>query len=151
PPVGTIASVVTVSGSGVVSQGQIQIFDSAPGIFTANATGAGGPAAIWTMDGVNYFPVTNIDGSLKPLPAGAFVILFGTGIRNTPASNPKDGNGVAESLQLNLGGVSITPGYAGPQGGFVGLDQINLQIPASLAGAGRIDLIINANGRAANT
>ena len=148
---GAIASVVTVAGDGAVSQGQIQILTEAPGIFTANANGNGGPAAVWTMDGINFFPVSNPDGSPRPLPAGAFVVLFGTGIRNTPASNPMDGNGVAESLRVNLGGVIATPAFAGPQGALVGLDQINVQIPAGLAGAGKIDAILIVNTRAANT
>jgi len=148
---GAIASVVTVAGDGAVSQGQIQILTEAPGIFTANASGNGGPAAVWTLDGVSYFPVSNPDGSPRPLPAGAFVVLFGTGIRNTPASNPTDGNGVAESLRVNLGGAIVVPTFAGPQGSLVGLDQINMQIPASLAGAGKIDAILIVNTRAANT
>ncbi len=151
PAPGAIASIVTVAGDGVVSQGQLQIFNEAPGIFTANSSATGAPAAIWTQDGVSFFPVGNPDGSPRPLPAGAFVILFGTGFRNTAATNPTDGNGVAESLRVNLGGVTITPGFAGSQGGFVGLDQINFQLPASLAGAGKIDVIITANGRAGNT
>ena len=148
---GAIASVVTVAGDGMVSQGQIQILTEAPGIFTANATGKGGPAAVWTLDGISFFAVSNPDGSPRPLPAGSIVVLFGTGIRNTPASNPTDGNGVAESLRVNLGGAIVTPAFAGPQGGFVGLDQINMPIPASLAGTGRIDAVLIVNGRAANT
>src|SRR5262249_8601666 len=122
---GAVASVVNVAGDGAVSQGQVQILTEAPGIFTANSNGSGGPAAIWTMDGVNYFPVSNPDGSPRPLPAGAFVVLFGTGIRNTPALNPADGNGVAESLRVYMGGAIVTPTFAGPQGFLVGLDQIN--------------------------
>jgi uncharacterized protein (TIGR03437 family) len=148
---GEIASVVTVAGDGAVSQGQIQILTEAPGIFTANATGNGGPAAVWTQDGINFFPVSNPDGSPRPLPAGSVVVLFGTGIRNTPALNPTDGNGVAESLRVNLGGAIATPAFAGPQGSLIGLDQVNLPIPNGLAGAGRIDAILIVNGRAANT
>ena len=148
---GAIASVVTVAGDGAVSQGQIQIQTEAPGIFTANASGNGGPAAVWTLNGINFFPVSNPDGSPRPLPVGSFVVLFGTGIRNTPASNPMDGNGVAEGLRVSLGGAIATPAFAGPQGSLIGLDQINVQIPASLAGAGRIDAILIVNTRAANT
>jgi uncharacterized protein (TIGR03437 family) len=33
----------------------------------------------------------------------------------------------------------------------VGLDQINFQAPNSLAGRGKVDVVINVNGRVANT
>jgi len=49
-----------------------------------------------------------------------------------------------------LGGVTATPLFAGPQGEFVGLDQINLQIPANLTGRGQVEGVITVNGRAAN-
>jgi len=148
---GANVSVVVAAGDGAVSQGQVQIAAEAPGIYTADASGSGGPAAVWTADGVTYTAVTNPDNSLYPIPAGAYLILFGTGLRNAPDPNPSDGNGVAESLQASFGGVSAPVAFAGAQGGFVGLDQINLQIPAGLAGRGVVNLVITVNGRAANT
>lgn len=147
---GTVATIVTVSGDGAISQGHFQIGPVAPGIFTANASGSGGPAALWTLDGVNYMPVTNAEGSLNPLPSGAYVVLFATGFRGAYSLSPSDDNGVAESVRITLDDITVATLYAGPQGGFVGLDQINLQIPASLAQRGKIDVIITVNGRAAN-
>jgi uncharacterized protein (TIGR03437 family) len=148
---GTIASVLTVAGDGAVSREQMQIFAEAPGVFTANASGGGGPSALWTLDAVNFFLVSNPDGSPRPLPAGAFLVLFVTGIRNTPASNPADGNGVAESLRVNMNGTLVTPIFGGPQPQFVGLDQVNVQVPPNFTGAGRIDATLIVNGRPANT
>jgi uncharacterized protein (TIGR03437 family) len=148
---GSVASIITVAGDGTISQGQFRVGAEAPGIFTANASGSGGPAALWTLDGVSFMAVTNSNGTLNPFPAGAFVVLFGTGIRGAYSPQPSDGNGVAESVQVNLGGTTVTPLYAGPQGGFVGLDQINIQIPASLAGRGKIDVIMTVNSRTTNT
>jgi uncharacterized protein (TIGR03437 family) len=148
---GVVAKIITVAGDGVVSQGQFQVGAEAPGIFTANASGSGGPAALWTLDGVSFMAVTNSNGTLSPIPAGAFLVLFGTGIRGAYSPQPADGNGVAESVQVNLGGATVTPLYAGPQGGFVGLDQINIQIPANLAGRGKIDVMMTVSSRTANT
>ena len=122
----------------------------APGIFTANTSGSGGPAALWTLDGINYSSVTNADGTLRAIPAGAYLVLFVTGIRHAPDPIASDGNGVAESVHVVLGGVTATPLFAGPQGEFVGLDQINLQIPANLTGRGQVEGVITVNGRAAN-
>jgi uncharacterized protein (TIGR03437 family) len=150
-PPGSVVTIVTVAGDGIVSQGQSRVLAEAPGIFTANTSGSGAPAALWTLDGNTYSSVTNPDGTLRAIPAGAYLVLFVTGIRHAPDPNPTDGNGVAESVQVNLGGVSAAPFFAGAQGGFVGLDQINLQIPASLAGRGDVEVVITVNGRAANT
>lgn len=40
--------------------------------------------------------------------------------------------------------------YAGPQGGFEGLDQINAPLPRSLAGSGILDLTLMVDSKAAN-
>ncbi len=40
--------------------------------------------------------------------------------------------------------------YAGPQGAYAGLDQVNLLIPAGLAGAGKVNVIVTANNKPAN-
>ena len=52
---------------------------------------------------------------------------------------------------MTIGGTPVTPLYVGPQGTLAGLDQINLQIPASLAGRGAVDLIITVDGKPSNT
>lgn len=60
---------------------------------------------------------------LIPRPAGSrvFLELFATGIRNH-----------ASPVMLSLSGPSliqsVAPAYAGPQGLFDGLDQVNLEI-----------------------
>jgi uncharacterized protein (TIGR03437 family) len=141
---------VTVAGNGVVSQQTLKAFAEAPGIFTANASGSGGPAALWTRDGVTNSPVTNLDGSLNPIPTGAFLILFGTGWRHAPDPITNDNNGVGEVVQANFGGTIAPVAFAAAQGGLVGLDQMNIQIPASLAGRGIVDLTITVNGTVAN-
>jgi uncharacterized protein (TIGR03437 family) len=143
-PVGTVpgpTSVVVVNGSGVVSRGTVNVLQSTASIFTAKADGTGAPAAVASTDGTNFnINVGNADGSATPLDAGNFVALFGTGLRF--ASGP---------VTISIGGTTVTPLFVGAAPGFEGLDQINLQIPASLAGRGEVDLIITAEGRASNT
>jgi len=41
--------------------------------------------------------------------------------------------------------------YAGPQPGFIGLDQVNVLLPRQLAGIGQAGIVLNAGGRLANT
>jgi uncharacterized protein (TIGR03437 family) len=41
--------------------------------------------------------------------------------------------------------------YAGPGGGFPGLDQINVVIPQSLAGNGSVPIMVSTGGMTSNT
>lgn len=41
--------------------------------------------------------------------------------------------------------------FAGAQEGFVGLDQINARLSRSLIGRGEADVLLTADGQAANT
>ena len=51
---------------------------------------------------------------------------------------------------LTIGGVSVPVAYAGAQGTYAGLDQINLPLPGSLAGKGKVDVVITASGKVSN-
>lgn len=129
--------------------GNIQIVAAAPAIFTADATGKGDAAAQATIDGVNYQqPPFDVTVNGKP----NILILYGTGIRRAQAANPNDGDGVAEAVSITIDGQTAKVLYAGAQGTFAGLDQINVELPASLAGQGqrRVEVITSVGGVTAN-
>jgi uncharacterized protein (TIGR03437 family) len=69
------------------------------------------------------------------------VTLYGTGIRNSTGL----ANAVAE-----VGGARATILYAGAQPQYPGLDQVNLVIPRSLAGAGEVPVVLTIDGQTAN-
>lgn len=98
------ASVVIVAGDGTVSTGSVNIVVAAPALFTTRADGTGAPAAVASATGVVFdLPVGNSDGTPRPLDAGNFVALFGTGVRLAANPDLSLANGVAESLRLRLG------------------------------------------------
>jgi uncharacterized protein (TIGR03437 family) len=137
------AQIIVTSGNGVVSQGQLQIANSSPAIFTAAYNGQGLPVALTTYDGVNFETVVNADGSARAVGCGSvwrpnYLLLFGTGLRR--ATNPR----------VRIGGVELTPTFVGAQGSFAGLDQVNVMIPSNLPG-GMTNVSITADGRASNT
>ncbi len=68
----------------------------------------------------------------------AVLTLYGTGLGTTPA------------VTVKLGGASLAPDYAGPQGPYPGLDQINVRLPAALQGSGVVLLTLGQNGVASN-
>jgi uncharacterized protein (TIGR03437 family) len=41
--------------------------------------------------------------------------------------------------------------YAGQQGYYVGLDQVNVLLPRTLAGKGLVDVVMTVDGKTANT
>ena len=54
-------------------------------------------------------------------------------------------------VTVSIGGVNVPVAYSGTQGFFTGLDQVNVQLPASLAGRGDVPVILSVAGKQANT
>ena len=52
--------------------------------------------------------------------------------------------------RTTVGGERVEVAYAGPQGGFSGLDQVNLKLPRSLAGRGEVQIALAVAGWVAN-
>jgi len=69
------------------------------------------------------------------------LVLYGTGIR---------GSGSSSSAKVTIGGVNGAVAYAGPQGGFAGLDQVNVPLARSLGGRGSVDVVLMVDGLPAN-
>lgn len=158
-PAGTASGPVGVTitnGQDASSYSLLQIEAVAPGLFSANADGQGVAAAVVLRikaDGAQTFePVAQFDSSqgkffalpidLGPETEQVFLILFGTGIRHRSA---------LAAVTTLLGGTNAEVLFAGPQGGFVGLDQINLRLPRSLTGRGHLDVVLTADAKTANT
>ena len=124
----------------------------APALFTANASGLGVPAALAIRVRANgtqsVEPVFNCGttaGSCVPAPLDLgpetdqlYLALFGTGIRKI--ANPTE-------IGLRIGGTPAPVVFAGAQGQFLGLDQINVRIPRSLIGRGEAAVIFSIAGR----
>ncbi len=158
-PAGTadgIATVTITNANGVVSSGLIQVEPTRAALFTADASGRGLAAAYVVRvkpDGtqisepvIRFDSVTNkfiaVPIDLSSEPDQVVLVLFGTGARNRKSLN---------SVKVVIGAVDCPVQYAGAQGGFVGLDQINAFLPRSLAGRGEVDVILTVDGRMANT
>jgi len=58
--------------------------------------------------------------------------------------------GSLDAVKATIGGVDARVTYAGAQGGYAGLSQINLLLPRALAGRGEMDLNLTVKGHAAN-
>jgi uncharacterized protein (TIGR03437 family) len=132
------AVIEVLAGDNTLSRHTVMLGATAPGIFTANQQGTGAPAALATKDGVTMFGVGNPDGTPNALDAGDFLILFGSGWRRAPSA----------LVKLTIGGVEAPILYAGAQSEYVGLDQLNTQLPTGLTGI--VDVVLTVNGKTAN-
>lgn len=154
-PDGASVTMTVTNSNNTTSTGTVTVVRSAPGIFSAKATGTGAAAA-QTSDGGPLINTYNPDGTERDVSAGTklkpnVLVLYVTGIRYSPAANPNDENGVAEGVTCRIQGVPATVLYAGPAPGFIGLDQVNVVIPPELAGLGSVNIRLRANNRDSNT
>lgn len=122
---------LTVQNSSGASSVNVVVDPAHPAVFTQDSTGAGPAAAI---DASNGMPVS----SSNPLHAGDYLELFLTGL------------GASTEAQVTVAGSSCPVSYAGPAPGFVGLNQINCQVPAGLTANPAASLIVTVGARSSN-
>src|SRR5262249_42918284 len=153
-PLGTTL-IDVYNGNEFFSRGVLKVEKIAPSLFTADATGQGFPAAVAVRikpEGRQiYQPVTRFDTAQNKIVAvpidlsgddQVFLLLFGTGIL---------GRSALAAVSAQIGGAGAEVLYAGAQGDLVGLDQVNLRLPRSLAGRGEVDVTLTVDGKVANT
>jgi uncharacterized protein (TIGR03437 family) len=143
---------LTLANSAGSASATLMIQPVAPGIFTADQSGSGVPAGTFLLissDGSSrYVSTYTCVLSCSPLPVQisgtkqAYLILYGTDIHHASGLS---------GVSATIGGVVATVTYAGPQGTFLGLDQINILIPPSLAGSGTANVIVTVDGVPSNT
>ncbi len=157
-PEGTAAGRATVTirkQDGTSVSGAVLIAPTSAGLFSANATG----------EGVGYINAVRADAQgnqtplaafeynatqqkmvAKPISLGAatdtvYLVLVGTGWRGTALAN----------VTAQVGGTAVPVTFAGAQGQFAGLDQINVgPLPRALAGRGEVNLYLTVDGHRSN-
>jgi uncharacterized protein (TIGR03437 family) len=152
-----LATITVTTSGGVSASTGVLITYTAPGIFSANGTGQGVAAA--------QLVTTHSDGSQSLLPSvatynaaqsawvglpvslgtatdTATLVLYGTGVRYRPSPT---------SVTASINGLTLPVQYSGAQPTFVGLDQMNINLPRTLVGAGTVNVYVTVNGELSNT
>lgn len=153
-PAGTapgIALVTVFSGDQVIATGRVFVQAAAPSLFSANANGSGVAAAVvlriaadGTRTSENVFSSdapgsrTAVPISFGPSGERLFLLLFGTGIRG------------GQQIQVLVDGVEVPVLGFAASAEFVGLDQINAELLAALAGRGEVEIEVIIDGISAN-
>ncbi len=147
------ATVTINSGSGAVSTGTFTIAAVQPGVFSLTGDGAGLPVAqlqrVNTQTNAQTFEDTFVlNGAAfnsKPIVFNAnerlFLVVYANGVRNRSGLS---------AVSASIGGTSIAAVYAGPQGFFTGVDQVNVELPTNL-GSGNKTLTLTVDGKTTNS
>jgi uncharacterized protein (TIGR03437 family) len=127
--------------SGQTQSGTALVANTAPGIFSLDASGSG-PGAI--LNAITYNPAPFLvltDDGASGTPT--VLAVYGTGLRlaNTVTALAQDSAGNRYSMMVQ---------FAGAAPGFFGLDQVNVLLPPDIDGAGIVSLVLTADNFIAN-
>jgi len=143
------AQVTVTSTASTQAVSSVQVSSVAPAIFSLNGLGLAAAFATRVSNGTQITEPAYILNSFgtfiaKPISMGSgsdqtYLTLYGTGIQAAGQKN----------VSVTVNGVNAPVLYAG-SGGFTGVDQVNVQLPASLAGTGNVNVQVTAGGTLAN-
>jgi uncharacterized protein (TIGR03437 family) len=149
-----VATVTVKPPSGPTFSKSITITRVAPGLFAANGGGTGPAAAqiirvhaadqSQTVESVVAQDATGKQWVATPIVFGSdslYLVLYGTGIRNRSAN---------ANVMCSIGSKVLPVLFSGAQGGFAGLDQVNVALPNTLQGAGTVSVVVSADGQSSN-
>ena len=142
------ATIAITAQDGTVTSGDLQIVAVSPGIFQMNSAALAAANVVRVRADLSQSvePIYQVSaaGQVNPLPIDLgqatdqiYLTLWGTGV------------GSAKSMAVTAGGQNVSVLYWG--GNAAGLDQVNIgPLPRSLSGAGKVNLILTADGQTAN-
>ena len=152
---GSLSVVITDVASGAAQTASVLVQNSAAGIFSSNSSGAG-PGAI--LNGVTYagppFLVETTANGGSDLRTRLAVYCTGIRYAGNPTQDPTVTNVAANVTAQGTDPAgnphNFTVEYAGAAPGYIGLDQVNIVLPAQLDGAGAVSLSITAENTTSN-
>jgi uncharacterized protein (TIGR03437 family) len=144
------ATVTVTAENGTSVYAPTTLTSLAPAVFAMNSTNLVAATALCVSSGgteTNEYPYQVVNGAIvaKALNlsgcAKTVLQIYATGMDQATASG----------VTAIIGGTAATVESAGPEGSWPGLDQIDVDVPASLAGRGRVPLTLSAGGMTSNT
>jgi uncharacterized protein (TIGR03437 family) len=131
---------VTVTANGTtIATGTAEIAAVAPALFTADSTGIDTAAALVQQIARGGTQIEAVSQEPIDVSAESYLFLFGTGIRGHTAG-----------VTATIAGLPVDVLYAGPQGQYDGLDQVNLRMPSDFPRCGDVDIVLNVDGQLTN-
>jgi hypothetical protein len=129
-------------------------------VFTQDSTGTGLTVAQNVVSNTEYdlnrLTTGSINGiTISPAHPGEYMVVYGTGLGgvagdDNAASPVYDFTKNGVTVNVIVGGVSIPALFAG-RAGYAGEDQINFQLPSSIAGGCTVSFQVSVNGTLSGT
>ena len=142
-------AVVKISDAITVPE-TITVATARPGIFTTTQDGKG--------QGVIMDTANRLVDAANPAKAGDVVVVYCTGlgatnpaVRSGEAAPPSPLAKVVMPVAVTIGGQPGMVQYAGLTPNFVGLYQVNVQVPSGVAPGSSVSLVISQDGVPSNT
>lgn len=146
-----VVNVLVTTPNGTSAPVAVNFAPSMPGIFTAAAGGQLYAIAVNSSDSSLAWPQGLASTGSHPAKAGDVLIIYATGL-GAVDHQPTDGgtpsvlaNTIATPSVL-FGGVPGDVQFSGLAPQFVGVNQLNVQVPAGVAPASAVPLQIKVNG-----
>lgn len=148
---------VTVTSSGTASAGfAVTVVKIKPGLITQDSTGTGLVVAQNFISAsqldINRFTTGSVGGfTISPTRPGGTIIAWATGLGpvtggDNTASPGFDFTKSGVNVQVIVGGMSITPFYAGRAPGLAGADQIDVTLPGNVPTGCTVPFQISVGG-----
>ena len=151
------ASLTVQIGDRVNEPITVPLAEFSPGLFSMDLSGAGQGAVLISGTGVLAAP-TGFRPSSRPVQRGEFLEIFATGlgpVTNTPASGAAAlSSPISESVTLpavTIGGVAADVLFSGLAPGFVGLYQVNVEVPGNAPPGTSVPLALSLGEVDSNT
>jgi len=151
---GSTQQLVVQNGNALSQPVNVTIAAAEPGVFTQNQSGSG-PGAVLV---IKPSGAESVNTPATPASAGDALVVFCTGLG--AVSPPVAAGSAASSSTISyttanvtatVGGQNAQVLFAGLAPGYVGLDQVNLVVPAGVAAGASVPLVISAGGAAGAT
>ncbi len=145
---------ITVWNAGVESleaEAELEVAETAPGIFTTNQGGTGQGAIL--ISGTGALADRN-----RPARRGEFLEIYATGLgrvnRDLPLGAVTPAAALFETItapEVTIGGVPAPVLFSGLAPGSLGLYQINVRVPNGAPAGDEVPVVIRMRGAASNT
>ncbi len=154
---GATQTTLTVTQGQLTNTFGITLVPYAPALFTTNSQGTGQAAALIGSSTSLAAPQGAFPGS-RPVKKGETIVAFCTGLGNV--TNTPDAGFPAQSAPLSrtrtaptmsVGGENAPVSFSGLAPGFVGLYQVNAQIPSNAPSGSAVPIILKIGGVTSNT
>ena len=148
---GKSSTAVTVTANSITSLPQaVAVGLADPGIFSLGAP-QGGQGAIVTLAGI-------VVDANSPAHAGDYLEVYANGL-GAVSNTPQTGavalaiplSGMISYPTVTIGGVPAPVIFAGLAPGFIGLYQVNLQVPQGVAAGDAVPVVLSTGAIASNT